>query len=184
MVLTQDQKKALTVESVIGVVCILLIVYMWFMIGKPKVEANALTMKTVKDNIATKKGELAKVNQFEAQSNKDWEKIQLELEKIASRLPSTIAAPQFYNDLRKSLMITGIDTTQLSGDDVKAYREYSEIPYSVEAKGRYHDFGQFINLVEENQRFMRIKSFNIESNKDRPSLHPVNVGIATYKLEN
>jgi Tfp pilus assembly protein PilO len=59
--------------------------------------------------------------------------------------------------------------------------QYTEIPYTIEAHGRYHEIGQFLTLIEQNpQRFMRLRNFTAENNLERPSIHPVQMEISTF----
>lgn len=184
MNINPEQKKALIAEIVIGVVGCGLIFYFWAMLGKAEVENMRETLETVKADIAVQEKKLQDIADFERMANEEWDEIEARLAQLSERLPSTVNAPEFYKALRLSLEETGINTRVLETKEINSYTEYAEIPYSVAARGRYHEFGQFVNLIEENQRFMRVKTFELVNDENRPSLHPIEIGIATYKLEN
>ncbi len=81
----------------------------------------------------------------------------------------------------KTLRSSGIVTSKVAPEKLSIYSGYTEIPYTVKAQGRYHEFGQLLNLLEENpDRFMRVKSLTISNNPRQPSHHPIDVGIATF----
>jgi len=102
---------------------------------------------------------------------------------VASMLPSSTDAPGFLNDLAEALQTTTIDYTRLKPNEPDKQIGYTELPYNIVCDGRFHDFGQFLNLIEASpKRFMRIKSFEIGMNNERPSLHPVQLSIATFFL--
>jgi len=106
------------------------------------------------------------------------------LRQVAAKLPSTPAPDEFYRALEEILNITRVDYTQLEGVSVVERETYSEIPYKLTGKGRYHDFGQFMNMVEENpKRLMRIRTFTVENDDSRPSIHPVTIELATFMFK-
>lgn len=103
------------------------------------------------------------------------------LEKIAAKLPDKPDAPGFFQALVDILRVTNIEYTELEPQKEIPRSIYSEIPYKIKCKARYHDFGHFLNLIEENpKRFMRVKTFTIENQDNRPSIHPVTIEVATF----
>jgi Tfp pilus assembly protein PilO len=105
------------------------------------------------------------------------------LEEVASKLPSTVAPQEFYRAFEQILATTRVDYSELSQQALLERTVYTEIPYKIVGRGRYHDFGQFLNLVEENpNRLMRVKTFVIENDDNRPSVHPLQVELATFKF--
>jgi Tfp pilus assembly protein PilO len=103
------------------------------------------------------------------------------LKKIAAKLPDSADAPGFFDALRQILQVTNVEYTELEPLKEISRSVYVEIPYRIKCKARYHDLGHFINLIEENpKRFMRIKTFTIENQDDRPSIHPVEIELATF----
>lgn len=107
------------------------------------------------------------------------------LEQVAAKLPSNIAPEEFYKALDEILQATRVEYSEMSQQVPQERSVYTEIPYRISGKGRYHDFGQFLNMVEENpNRLMRIKKFSIENDDNRPSVHPLQVELATFKFNN
>jgi Tfp pilus assembly protein PilO len=103
------------------------------------------------------------------------------IKKITRRLPSSPDAPGFLNALLMTLGTTGIIQENVKPGQTTDRTLYTEIPYSVVAHGHYHAFGQFLTLIEQNpDRFMRVKKLKIENNLDRPSVHPIEMEIATF----
>jgi Tfp pilus assembly protein PilO len=102
---------------------------------------------------------------------------------VAAKLPSTVAPEEFFKAFEKILKTTRLSYSELKPLPLLERAIYTEIPYQLVGNGRYHDFGQFLNLVEENpDRLMRIKTFVIENDDSRPSLHPIKVQLATFKF--
>jgi Tfp pilus assembly protein PilO len=87
--------------------------------------------------------------------------------------------------LVSTLRVTGIIQETVKPENVRDRAQYTEIPYTVEAHGRYHELGQFLTLIEQNpQRFMRVKSFKLGTNLLRPSIHPIKMEITTFMFNN
>ncbi|MCX7964678.1 MAG: type 4a pilus biogenesis protein PilO [Candidatus Sumerlaea chitinivorans] len=103
------------------------------------------------------------------------------LKKIAAKLPDSPDAPGFFQALSKVLQVTRVDYTELEPLKEVSRSAYVEIPYRIKGTARYHDFGHFLNLIEDNpDRFMRVRTFTIENRDDRPSVHPVTIELATF----
>jgi Tfp pilus assembly protein PilO len=101
----------------------------------------------------------------------------------SSRLPSTREAREFYGELQQIVGTTQFDWNEFHPQRERTHQLYTEIPYRIAARSNYHEFGQFLNLIEENpSRFMRISRIDITNDRDRPVNHPVDVEITTFML--
>lgn len=104
------------------------------------------------------------------------------VELARKRLPSTEDASGFLQAI-----ITVLAATGMHGESVGVMKtltdseQYKEIPYKIKAQGRYHELGQALTLIEQNpDRFMRVKNFALSNSIDRPSIHPIDMEIATF----
>ena len=103
------------------------------------------------------------------------------IRKVTKRLPSSPDAPGFLNSLVMALGTTGIVQEEVKPDKTSDRALYTEIPYEIKAYGHYHSTGQFLTLIEQSpERFMRVKSLKLTNNPLRPSVHPVEMQIATF----
>jgi len=59
---------------------------------------------------------------------------------------------------------------------------YQEIPILISAKSGYHELGNFINNLENSDRFMKVVDIDIRSSKLTPSKHDVELVVLTYIL--
>ncbi|HPB30888.1 MAG TPA: type 4a pilus biogenesis protein PilO [Candidatus Sumerlaeota bacterium] len=124
--------------------------------------------------------ELKQIREAEAQRDQ-IEQMRLVVAEAAKRLPDSPDAPGFYQELIRILRITGVFANRIDPREQRRQALYTEIPYELNAQCRYHEFGQFLNLIEENQsRFMRINALEVKNKDDRPSIHPVTIGISTF----
>ena len=185
MDITAEQKKILIVMAVLGVLILGASLWYWWMIGSASVID---AQKQTKTALAQKKDVDQKLQDFETfkkdvEDSGKWAELQDRLRILEGRLPKTEEAFGFIEALDEILRKTSISNERLEKGKISPEVRYTEIPYSIKAVGRYHEFGQFLNLVESNdKRFMRVKNFKISNDKKRPSLHPIEVEIATYSF--
>lgn len=57
---------------------------------------------------------------------------------------------------------------------------YNEAPIMLKAECGYHQFGRFLNDLENAARFMKISNLKIVANPARPNVHYVQLTVVTY----
>ncbi len=63
-------------------------------------------------------------------------------------------------------------------------RRYFDLPVTIKAKGNYHDFGRFINDIENNnEAFIKIGTFTIQNKNDSSKSHDINVVLMAMVYE-
>lgn len=101
----------------------------------------------------------------------------------SQRLPSTRNAEGFLAALVQVLHTTGVYYRSVRPLPERPHQLFTEIPYRVEAASAFHEFGQFLNLIEENpSRFMRVSHIDVTNDRDEPTSHPVTLEITTFML--
>jgi len=180
MIFDEQAKKTLTVGGLIALIILAGFGYWHFAILKVHYKRNENVKKGLKEEIGKFRDELAEIREMEAQRDR-IEEMRTMVAEARKRLPDTPDAPGFFQELIRILRITGVQTSRVDPRPQKRQALYTEIPYYIVSQCRYHEFGQFLNLIEENQnRFMRVSSFNVKNNDKRPSVHPVTVSISTF----
>jgi len=180
--LTVQQKDGIKAGFILAAVLFVGVGAYWYQFAKPEVAAAETTVAKLDGEIKDLQQQVREMDLAAENIEKLKEKQRL-LEEVAAKLPSTVAAPEFYKALEEILQITRLSYSELSQQPLLERTIYTEIPYQIVGRGRYHDFGQFLNLVEENpNRLMRIKTFVIENDDTRPSVHPLKVQLATFKF--
>lgn len=180
MELDEQSKKSLTVGIFIAIMLAVGFGYYHYIWLKPYYETYESKTKSLNEEIKVLKAELNEIEEVEKQKDKIAE-MQRVVSEAAKRLPNTPDAAGFYQELIRILRITGVFATRVEPGKKRSEIMYTEIPYSISCQCRYHEFGQFLNLIEDNQsRFMRVNSFTIKNNDNRPSIHPISVNISTF----
>lgn len=178
--LTPKQRDIVKAGGILAAFLLILAAYYFFGIVQPDIARCDEEIAKVKKEVDVLKSKLADMDAAAANLKAMEEKKAL-LTEIAKKLPNSIDAPAFLQAMVDILTATRVEYQELSPGKEMVRNVYTEIPYAVKCRARYHDFGQFLNLIEENpKRFMRVKTFTIENNNDRPSVHPISVGIATF----
>lgn len=180
--LTAQQRDAIKAGFILAFVLLAGVFGYWYQFTKPQVAASEKQVAALDKEIAGLKTQIHDMDEAAANIEKLKEKQKL-LEEVAAKLPSTIEPQEFYRALEEILKVTRLSYSELSQQALLERAVYTEIPYQIVGRGRYHDFGQFLNLVEENpNRLMRIKTFVIENDDKRPSVHPLKIQLATFKF--
>lgn len=180
MSLTDKQKTLLMLMVFGGIVGLIVVGYFHFMIGRGMVNKYARQAEEVRGEVADLEDQLDSIKALLSQKEEIQAQAEM-IEKVTRRLPSSPDAPGFLGALVMSLATTGIIQEEVVPDSTATRALYTEIPYTVNAHGYYHAVGQFLTLIEQNpDRFMRIKKFKMSNNLERPSIHPIEMEIATF----
>lgn len=180
--LTAQQKDAIKAGGILAAVLVIGLGIYWWQFVQPDLASSAKRVEALNTEISDFRRQLREMQDASAQLELLEEKQRM-LEEVASKLPTTVAPQEFYRAFEQILQVTRLSYTELAQLPLLERQIYTEIPYQIVGQGRYHDFGQFLNLVEENpNRLMRIKTFVIENNDAHPSIHPIKVELATFKF--
>jgi len=180
MVLSDKEKNALAAGLILAVMLIAVLIYFHFFFFKPAIVAREKEIAKARTEIAAKKKELAEMQAF-LKNQAEVEQMEQQLRRAAERLPTQPAPIEFLEELRSTLEETGVKQSRVEPRKVSSRDLYTEIPYLIQGSARYHEFGQFLNLIECNpRRFMRVSGFDLRNNDARPTIHPVSVNISTF----
>lgn len=178
--LNEQQKTGVIITVFVGVVCLILIGYFHLMIGREMISGYNKDLLNKTKELKDLGTQLAQINKTIAEKD-EVEKQAETIRKVTRRLPSSPDAPGFLNALVAILGTTGIMQEEVKPDPTNSLSLYTEIPYTIKAQGHFHAFGQFLTLMEQNpDRFMRVKNLKITNTLERPSIHPVEMNIATF----
>ncbi|MCB2153981.1 type 4a pilus biogenesis protein PilO [bacterium] len=179
MVFTEKNKQALLIGLIMAAFLGFLVGY-YYWLSKPVIAKTQKERGTLNAQI---KKDQAEINRMRALIENTAEREQMAevVRRAKERLPEDRRAIEFLTLLRDSLTKTGVVQTRVAPEAPKRRALYEEIPYSVKGSARYHEFGQFLNLIECNpDRFMRVNGFSLSNDPNRPSIHPMEVGISTF----
>ncbi len=178
--LNDSQKSKLLMTLFVGVVGLVLIGFFYFMYGQGLIAQEDRMRAEGEQKLKSLREELQQVSDLVGQKQ-ELERQSEMIRKVTQRLPSSPDAPGFLNALLTTLSTTGIVQEEVKPVEKENRTAYTEIPYTIQAHGRYHSIGQFLTLIEQNpERFMRVKSLEISNDADRPSIHPLKMDVTTF----
>lgn len=197
--MSEKQKTVLIVVAFFGLLLVILVGFFHFLSGRGIANGYARQTQDLEGKIGGLEREVADINRLLNEEG-ELERREQKIEKIRRRLPSSPEAPGFLKALRSILQTTGIHQQLVASAGASADRQrlsqqqvfrqlintplYGEIPYIVRADGRYHQIGQFLTLLEQNpDRFMRLKYIKLTNNLSHPSIHPVEMVVATFMFK-
>lgn len=180
---TEKQKQALIAGLIGAAFLLFLVIYMNMTFFTAQKNAGIRNLNTANKQIKDYTAEIAKMDKF-LNDETERQKLDEVVSNAKRRLPTNPEAIEFIDIIREGARRTGISFSSITPISIRDRGSYREIPYQVKGTSRYHEFGQFLNLIEcHPDRFMRVNSFTIENNTSRPSIHPVTVEISTFMFE-
>jgi Tfp pilus assembly protein PilO len=180
--LTAQQQDAVKAGGILAAILVAAVIVFQFYWAKPQIESLQAGIAKTKTEISELTQRIRDMDEMKKNLEAMREKQRL-LELVAAKLPVSNSPEEFYKAFQEVLTATRVEYNEMSQQPLEERTVYTEIPYRISGRGRYHDFGQFLNMIEENpRRLMRIKTFTIENNDARPSVHPVTVRLATFKF--
>lgn len=184
MNLNEKSKQALTVGLIGAGMLLFVIIYVNFMILSDVKKRNQRAITEINSEITEFRSELQTYERY-LRNEDERQRMLAVVEEARSRLPESENTIEFFDIIRESARRTGIGFSKITPLDTRDQPSYSEIPYSIQGDSRYHEFGQFLNLIEcHPDRFLRVNSFRLTNNDQRPSIHPTQVQISTFTLQN
>lgn len=178
--ITPQEKDVVKAGLILAIVLFGAVVYYYFYIVMEQQKRDKEAIVVIEKDIRVLKEEDRQISMAFANIGELKRKAEF-LKLIERKLPDRADSQGFYQALTKILEVTNVSYSELVPKKQEVRSVYTEIPYQVICRARYHDFGQFLNLIEENpDRFMRVKTFTIDNDDARPSVHPTKVDIGTF----
>jgi len=122
--------------------------------------------------------------------NTDLKERGQKVESYEKQLPAEQEIPALLENLsnmakESDIKIVGIVPAMPKVKDDKSVDKnqiYREIPILITAKSGYHELGQFLNKLENADRFMKVVDIDIRASASTPNKHDVELMICTYIL--
>ena len=96
-----------------------------------------------------------------AQIREEMVHLQAQLDRIKDVLPTSVNKPKFMADLKRLANENGIELVALSQNRPVRKDVVIEHPFTVSAKGAYHDFGRFFASLSDYSRIVNVKGLSL-----------------------
>ena len=111
--------------------------------------------------------------------------LQIDLEYIKQKLPEKIEMSSILDDLTQLALNTGVITDSINLENEKPQENYIELPFKINAKGKFHSFAAFLSELAKMNRIVTVHDVIIIPTKDEDSsLLEMQFVAKTYKYFN
>ncbi|MDP3804073.1 MAG: type 4a pilus biogenesis protein PilO, partial [Candidatus Omnitrophota bacterium] len=137
----------------------------------------------MKADIKSQEIEIANIDKYKSEIGAYKDKV----ERYERMLPAEQEIPTLLESLSgmarsSGVKIVGITPVAISEEKKQEGQIYREIPILISAKSGYHELGNFLDKLEDSDRFMKVADIEIKANKAAPRKHDVEQLVLTYVL--
>jgi len=184
--LTMDEtKKKILLLYALGLLAILIAyIFLFLSPSLGKLFELIPKMRELKIEITSVNNDL----QFEENFGKKLQKSEKEMGKYEHKLSREKEIPVLLENLsqiakKSRVKILSITPISRRAPQNKKASVYQEVPIAITAQSGYHDLGNFINKLENGQRYMQIRDIEIKTNKNNPKRHEVEFVVYAYTFK-
>lgn len=167
---------------VLAVVATAAVGYYSWSVASTERQSRQKNIESLSEEVKAKEKMLVEIKKF-IQDRDKIEVLVRQLAEKAKRLPWTVGAIEFYTVVGDCVRRTNISDMFITVRPPVVRGHFTEFPYQISCKARYHELGQFLTLIEQHSKqIIRIKSLEITNDLRRPSRHPVKMEMATFRF--
>jgi len=120
---------------------------------------------------------------------KEIEVIKQRLDFYEKKLPRKVNIPEILEELvsigkASSVNFASIEPQKI--EEIKVgeagVKKYLEIPIKLKLKAGYHEFGRFVNRIENFQRFMKVNSIKITPDVSNEKRNDISLVVSAFAL--
>lgn len=144
-------------------------------------------IKLLKDDLKKAKDDIQKIDYYKG----EVEKLKGSVSEANIKVKPKEAVPLVLEHISRIADQNGVVINQImpepEGQEVAIQnpeRIYYRLPISVEARGGYHQFGRFINALENGEVYIEVKTFSISSAGVETRQHKINLKLDAVIYEN
>jgi type IV pilus assembly protein PilO len=108
--------------------------------------------------------------------------LKVELEIIKQKLPEKIEMSSILDDLTQLAVDSGVVTESINLENEKIQENYIDLPFKINAKGKFHNFAAFLSELAKMNRIVTVHSVVITPSQEKDSsLLEMQFVAKTYK---
>lgn len=152
--------------AVVGIIGVTMLIAALFYFFVNQSQKDRLAQIEVDDRQVTKDLEQAKEIQIKIEDlEKETEKIKLLVDEFEERLPSRREIPTLLKEFERMAALANVDV-ELSPMTRNRDTRKETIPYSIVARGSFHQVTEFINRLERFKRYLKISNLSFSPEKE------------------
>lgn len=158
-----------TLYYIFGGVLLLVFLLDYFVLMRPQLATLTKInpeLKILAGDIEKAKTEITKLDQYKKEVSRLEDAIKKENEKVEPREE----VPLILEHISRLANTNGVKITQIMPNVIDSEivlenndRVYYSLPIDIEAKAGYHNFGRFIDTIEQGEIFLQVKKLTIAS---------------------
>ncbi len=180
-----EQNPFLVVSIAAGVILVLF--YFIFFQAKIK-ETTALGAEigNLSQSLDQTKSDLQRINQY----NQELDNLRKKIENFNKKVKSKDEIPVALESLSRLASDNGVKIEQMMPDEARseiilsnAEGNFVAIPVVIGARSGYHDFGKFVNKLEDSGIFLGVSDFGVMTNSADSNQHMVKLVLRLVIFE-
>lgn len=178
----KDKQRLFVLFTIFGIAGLILY---WSLLLKPQSSKFFTKNKefcTVRDRV--KKEDMLISN--EENIKRQYENLKKQAEYLGKRLPGQDQISSLLEDFSRIAESSGVKILSIKPLEEIAGKGpgimYSELPIIIEARAGYHQCGDFVNNLENMDRFIKITDIEVKSNERDMRHHDMKMRLVTYVL--
>lgn len=161
--------------------------FFYFKLYKPMLVNTRQTAKQVSE----KKRDITQsqdLSEKQAKLEREIRVLNKKIERYQEGLEQRADIPKLLSELNKLADEIGVklvsikpgESTRVPIPDTEQY--FLEIPIEIEIKSGYHQFGRFVNKIENSRWVIRIEEFSIKRASGEEWIHDIDLNLSVYAL--
>lgn len=135
------------------------------------IEDKQTELEDKKKKLAQREQHLARIGELER-----------EIEYYESRLPTSPRLDDLLEELNDLARISGQNYIGMKRLPIEPKSTHIELPLQITLFTDYHGLGNFINMIENSERFSKIDDLVIEGDKENPGRINVELTLSTFRF--
>lgn len=156
-------------QLIVGIVVVIFVVIFGelFFFKDTKLTAARLG-KDIQD-LEFKINEANRIKKHAAELEEEMTHLKAQLERLKKILPIEVNKPKFVQDVRRYANEHGLEVKDFSTNKQVRDDVIVEHPFTFNARGNYHDLGNFFAKLSNYPRIINVKGLNVAKNNENPA---------------
>ena len=145
------------------------------------ISGSRARLEVVDKDIAALQGQIGEAKQIAARQDELESRIgevKAQIVDFEARLPTKREIPKLLDSFQEVAAGTGVQYDRIVAEAQQEQPLYVKLPFTINVRGRYPQFGEFLKNLEFGERFIKIESLHVQQEKD--SVSSATFAISTY----
>jgi len=185
-----EKKKLLELLVLVGIFVLAGLIAYYNLLLKPQFSSLIVANRefsALKRSVNTGKGLIVNEDRIRRQ----FEEIKKQAGLLEKRFPGQDEISSLLEDFSNIAESSGVKILKIrplqASDGISEAgtggKLYSRFPILIEARASYHQFGMFVNKLENMERFIGIDGIDIKARSEEPRRHDIKLRVSTFLMQ-